>query len=458
MQDVQMNDTIVANNMKRKPSQPLQSDIDKIQIHSVNTRITFSNEENSFINIKWTIISDALNALSTQWEFLAFGTNHTTAIISVFTQQVFDTFKNDIKEVVDDNKVVYGINIEELKPNAKRGIIFNKFLIPFTDDEIIKILSPQGIEDVYRIQKIDAKTNKKCYTGSIIINVSSNTTLSSVTIGNIQIPINQLAPRPMICDRCGLLGHTSKKCRRADTDLCPKCFFSHDNSIECNKHCKNCNESHFSNDKRCNVLKREVQILKVKELHSINYFDAKKIVENTFGDIEEAIDNKDNEENTDRIKLLIEDKRKLSAELKKQRDLCENQSEEIRHLKHEIPAIKEKFLKYKEENDAKVKELQEMLEQEIVKNSEEVTSLTKENIELKNKNNSLAKKANALQTKNCNLERQEKETQSLFEEFCKMSEVSDKFSDYCKKKNVLNHPFLKTSSTRTTSRDRSSIK
>lgn len=375
----------------------------KIQVQGISVKISFIDKDDSFINIKWTLLNESLNTSTDQWEFLAFGSDYKSAIISAFNQQTFEILQKDVTFIkVNDNK--HNILLEELKPDLKRGIIYNKFLIPNTDDEIKEELNSQGIEEFYRIQKVDLNSNQKVYTGSVILTIPKSFTLTYVIVGKIQIPINSLTPKPMFCNHCGILGHTAKKCRKAEIELCPKCYFDHESDDPCNVQCKNCDGSHLSNFKKCVTLKKEIKILKIKESHCINYFDAKKIVDNTVEEIDEAINNNENQRKTDLIKKLLEDKRKLLEELKVERETSKSHVEEINHLKKEIPLIKKKFIEYKTENDEKVKELQEILEQEIAKNAEDVSALTKENVKTNNENKSLIQKLGELQSKYNNLE------------------------------------------------------
>lgn len=420
-----------------------EAGVEKLPAQSINAKISFDDKEDSFINIKWTILNDLLNASSDQWEFIAFGSDHKTAIISIFNNQIFDKIKNDILQIeVNDN--IHKILLEELKPSLKRGIIHNKFLIPLSDDEIKQDLLLHGIEEIFRLQKTDPINEQKVYTGSIILSFSANFSASFVIIGNIKIPVNTLAPKPMLCTHCGLLGHTNKRCKKITIELCMICFFDHDPHQPCKLHCKNCNEEHYSNYKGCYSLKKEIQILKVKESHNINYFDAKKIVESASKEIDEAVNDKVKDRETERIKLLIEEKNKLLEELKNQREICQKQSNEIKHLKKEVPSIKQKFVDYRTDNDAKVTELHNLLEKETARSSEEISLLTKENIEMQKKNQALDEKNKNLELKCNNLEKKEKESHSLFQEFCKKSDISEKFSSFCSKKK-LDNPFLNRS-------------
>lgn len=73
----------------------------------------------------------------------------------------------------------------------------------------------------------------------------------------------------MLCQICGLLGHASKKCKNSAPNLCQNCFHTHSNDDNCTVKCKNCGESHFSNEKTCKAIINEIKKL------SLNYTDAK---------------------------------------------------------------------------------------------------------------------------------------------------------------------------------------
>lgn len=141
-------------------------------------------------------------------------------------------------------------------------------MIPLSDDEILRFLSPQGINEIFRIQKYDEISDNKVYTGSVILIFDVSREIPSfVFCDKVKVPVNHFSPKPMLCRHCGLLGHTDKKCKRIEVNLCQICFHSHGELDRCIKVCRNCNEDHFSDNKKCIALRNELRILKVKEAH-----------------------------------------------------------------------------------------------------------------------------------------------------------------------------------------------
>lgn len=238
-------------------------------------RLSLVNNDDNFIDINWIKVTDFLNSFSKCWSFLAFGTNHKSVIINGGNHE--DTIKfNDLSEIKIDT-VVYPIICEELKSLPKKGIIYNKILTNSETAQIQDALKDQGVMQIHRIQKTNSFNGQKFFTGSIILNFEDNVP-AYVKISKINIPVNPLSPRPMLCIHCGILGHTKVNCFKNAQQFCENCFHTHDSGEKCILLCKQCKGDHYSNDFNCKILIRELQILKVKEDYNINYFDARSII------------------------------------------------------------------------------------------------------------------------------------------------------------------------------------
>lgn len=240
-------------------------------------RITFKEKNKNFIDINWGSACEFLNGIATGWSVIAFGSDHSNVLISCVDDIVVGKLEG-IQDIIVGN-IGHPVSVLKLIiSNGKKGIIYNRILANLTDEQIKKEFQEQGIIDFYRLQKIDPATQQKKFTGSIIINCSSEIP-AYVTISKIRIFTNHLAPRPMFCLHCGTLGHTVQRCVKKSVGFCQRCFYVHDGASACNEICKQCKGPHFSNDPSCRAIINEIQIVKIKESHGLNYLDAKAVSE-----------------------------------------------------------------------------------------------------------------------------------------------------------------------------------
>lgn len=403
----------------------------KVPSNSVALRISFVEQEDSFIKYKWAIVNDELNKISSSWEFVAFGIDHKSAIVSLGNPDSIEEL-HALKSIIINNEA-HQIVIQELRSINKRAIIYNKFLIPLSDQEILSDLTSQGIDQIFRISKSN-DLGERFYTGSVIITFKLSSIPSTVVINNVKIPVKQLDPRPMLCAHCGLLGHTKSRCKKSTFPNCSKCFHCHLSTETCIKICKNCKGDHFSDDKNCDQIKQEIKILKIKENHNINYFDAKVIAGNS-GDCDLREEN-ERDKITEKLKQQIVDYNKVCEELQIERqekekalqdlDTAINQVQQLTETT--IPEMEKRFLDYKIKNDQDVKSLQEMLQSSVKKANEDVVNLNKQNL-------SGIKRCKELKIKL-------RDHTDFYEKFTKVNPmVAASFAEYTRTN--LNHPFNK---------------
>lgn len=412
---------------------------DHSQVTTQSLRLSFVSLADSFVNIKWSEVHSSLNSLSDKWEFMAFGSDHRSAIITTNDPKVSNEFQSyNTIQIQGIDKL---ISIEILKGSNSRGIIFNKFLIPLLDVEIFNELSSQGVTDIYRIQKIYIDNGPRQYTGSVILNFKNHNIPAHVFISGVRIPVNKLAPRPMLCLHCGLIGHTVRRCKNLSVNNCSTCFFNHTIETDCNQLCKNCKGDHFSNDPICQAIKKEVKILKIKESHDVNYFDAKIIADSLFGsnqsgdvcDQDNCVEKmrnliKKNKDYFNELKLIREEKDKICENLKR----SERENRELKEVT--IPDLNDKFQRIKNDYESKIKSMTDMMNVHIAESSTSVENLTDINLELKEENFNITKKNERLE-----------EIKNTFEDFFNLFTTSSTvISDALKNFSLANkdHPFL----------------
>lgn len=438
MEGVDKDESITRKRM-RDGSFTEQSSAERTSNQSTTLRLSFVNSKDSFVNIKWIAINDALNFISMQWDFIAFGSDHKSALIKTNCYKAVEQFKEIGGLEIDENK--YELNVVELKTLNKRGIIYNKFLIPLTDDEILDALIPQGIKEIFRISKVHQDNGLTYFTGSVII-ISENTIIPEfVWFGKIKICVSHMAPKPMSCEHCGLFGHKKLKCKRKDLKLCNICFYSHDEFSSCNKVCRNCNGNHYSQDKSCTQLEKEKKILKIRETHDISYSDAKEIFINSSPSSFNLEESSSSSGNKSKFQELIEKNDKLFNSLRIEREENKRISEELEEANLEIVVLKDRFEGLKEVNielQIQLETQQELLNSSLNRNQIEIKEVSDKNIEAIKQNNSLVQKNKDLQNKIKLLERNSSTQQKDFQDFIGSSEsISNAFRKYEEKKKTM---------------------
>lgn len=249
----------------------------KVAVSEKTLKIAFKDEKQNFIDINWGSACEFINGVDNGWTVLAFGSDHKNVLISCDDVSVVEKLE-EIHEITVDS-IAYPVTVEKLTIlSGRKGIIYNRILANLSDGQIKSELQQQGIVNFYRLEKADPITKQKKFTGSIIINCDSEIP-SHLVIAKVRIFTNHLAPKPMLCFHCGLLGHTMSRCVKKAASFCQKCFHEHDSVALCIKSCKNCKGQHLSNDPSCGAIIREIQIVKIKESHGLNYIDAKAVSE-----------------------------------------------------------------------------------------------------------------------------------------------------------------------------------
>lgn len=252
-------------------------DIQGIEDNNAKTilKISFVNQNLNFSKVSWCVIYEQLIKISNSWTFVAFADKFNSAIISEDSLNIHKLINNDSITIGND---VIAVECSKIKENSKKGIIYSPMTIPLSSEFLVDKLYNQGVEEVFKIQKIDNKYGDKYFTGSVILVFSETSEVNEIKIDGVVLQLNQLTPRPMLCRHCGLIGHTILKCNKKNIIICRDCFNCHQDCEECIISCKNCQGGHKSDDKSCPAIIQEVKILKIRDTHNINYNDAKFIL------------------------------------------------------------------------------------------------------------------------------------------------------------------------------------
>ena len=98
-----------------------------------------------------------------------------------------------------------------------------------------------------------------------------------IFFGNSRIPIQEVLPKPMLCSKCLLFGHTYKRCKQ-EVARCNRCGSLSHNRNDCNSElkCFNCGCAHGVSDFKCSHFKFHQEILIRMRQYGLSYRQARK--------------------------------------------------------------------------------------------------------------------------------------------------------------------------------------
>lgn len=160
--------------------------------------------------------------------------------------------------------------------NQIRGVIRGVSL-ELTESDIA---DATGAQQVHRINSF--KDGSKIVTTTVILTYSQLDKLPEKTkIGLIYYKIVPYVPKPMRCDHCQRLGHTTKRCKSTIV-VCSHCSGEHVYSSCPNRakppKCHNCGGQHSAAYKKCPSYLQQQDILKLTSKQNITFQKAKELV------------------------------------------------------------------------------------------------------------------------------------------------------------------------------------
>ena len=160
--------------------------------------------------------------------------------------------------------------------NKSRGIVKDRTLKEETGENIVEYLAPQGVIACKRFRI--KKDNVQVDTNTLLLTFNSNNLPQSIKIFYRTVPVEQFIPNPWRCFNCQTFGHHEDNCKLTDAVICDRCGESkHTSSIRQRPFkCVNCGKEHSARSTECEVWKREKEIMRIKTIRKISYFEAKK--------------------------------------------------------------------------------------------------------------------------------------------------------------------------------------
>lgn len=159
--------------------------------------------------------------------------------------------------------------------NSSKGTIHAYDLEDLTESEVVGWLSEFGVVGARRFtRKVGGKVEN---TPTILLTFDRSTCPTKLELDYVTYHVHQYFPNPMLCFRCGLLGHIEVFCK--NRQVCLRCGGDkHEGG--CEPKCINCQETgHACLARVCEKWKKEKEILKIKTEQEISYVQAKRLYE-----------------------------------------------------------------------------------------------------------------------------------------------------------------------------------
>lgn len=239
--------------------------------------ITLLDENDNFKILSPFKINKSLNLISETWDFIKYSNSHKTLTIKETNDTKFQNFLKLNK--IKINGVSYNIKVHELlnNTNANKGVIYSKYLLTVSDDEILSNLKSQNVSEIYRYKKL-ISNGTWIDTGSFALTFSNKKRPERISVCFLNLEVYPILQKPMQCNHCKLIGHTIKRCKSLIHTYCNTCHHrtADNQSHECIQICKNCKGKHYSDQRTCPSYLKEIKILQLKTTDNISYFEAQQ--------------------------------------------------------------------------------------------------------------------------------------------------------------------------------------
>lgn len=188
---------------------------------------------------------------------------------------------NDIEYIIEA--------IPDKKVNQGRGVFRTDDLKDWTIVEIKNELNRKGYNavDVFpftRAETIDGVRVEK-RVGAYKVTFDSPEVPFELKFAGIKVKVSLFHDNPMFCKRCGVFGHTPKKCT-AENPRCLKCGSESHKLEECvnMRCCMSCFKDHDLNPKSCEVYKFEQKCIRYAASEQISVGQARKYATKLIGE------------------------------------------------------------------------------------------------------------------------------------------------------------------------------
>lgn len=156
--------------------------------------------------------------------------------------------------------------------NQSKGVITCRDLLYESEENITNALAKQHVISTQRIKrKIDGNLID---THSLILTFRTPDIPDTIQAAFYNLKVRPYIPSPLRCTNCQRFGHSRGRCRTER--ICSKCALPANHDECTNKKCVNCNNLHYSFDRKCPRYIEESEITKIKTIYRLTYPEAKK--------------------------------------------------------------------------------------------------------------------------------------------------------------------------------------
>ncbi|KAK9504412.1 hypothetical protein O3M35_010747 [Rhynocoris fuscipes] len=159
--------------------------------------------------------------------------------------------------------------------NSSQEVITCKDFLNSTLEDILEGLSDEGVVEVRRIKR--RQDSALVDTASLVLTFNKPRPPSSIQAAFYKLKVRPYIPSPMRCYKCQRFGHTSTRCKEAES-ICSCGKVKHEGDCSPPMKCVNCGGDHSAKSSICPVMAMEKEIQKLKTVRQLSYHDAKAIV------------------------------------------------------------------------------------------------------------------------------------------------------------------------------------
>lgn len=232
------------------------------------------------------------------------------------------------------------------KLNTSKGTIFAPDLIELEEGEILEWMAEYGVKEVRRFTK-KTREGKTENTPILLLTFDSSSCPEKIKLDYISYTVRKHIPNPIMCFKCGKLGHIKENCK--NEEICLECGETkHEGRCQGDKRCVNCNQQGHSclNRKVCREWIKGKEICAIKVDMDISYMQAKKEYERrhstpTHLPYSGAVRNVSEAQKTDDLKQQVESMNRRMDEMMRMmgelmgRDLGDRTSQGQNEKRHE---------------------------------------------------------------------------------------------------------------------------
>ena len=229
--------------------------------------ITGQDPENKITKINPCKMEDALTKLCGNIEFVEYNRKADSILITLQTHhQVHKIIKT---KVLLEKPIT-------IKPHWARSFTYGKLRAPEfseeTMEEMLEYLKPHNVVAVRKLFTNPSKSHIPLYVLTFLGPLPAK-----IKLGHISYLIDVYVPKPMRCNKCWYLAHTTTTCK--NKPACSKCGETSHTRENCNAEklkCVNCKGEHEASSNKCPKYLEEQRICEITAEQGISFAEARR--------------------------------------------------------------------------------------------------------------------------------------------------------------------------------------